>query len=157
MSDTPPNNDEQHLKILSVCYYVSAGFGVMVFILSGLVFLISGSMNAGSLSNMQSLDYIVVSLVLVFLFCPMLVFNVLAGRFIAKRKHRTFTLIVAGLNCLSFSLSTVVGIFTFMTLNRASVKELYEQADDVIVVDSPDSPKPVQSSQPSQSPKSFYN
>ena len=55
--------------------------------------------------------------------------NLLSGLFIRKRKHRVFTLIVAGLNCLQIPFGTTLGVFTFVVICRDSVRELYESSD----------------------------
>jgi ribosomal protein S18 acetylase RimI-like enzyme len=52
--------------------------------------------------------------------------NLLSGWFIQKKRHRLFSLIIAGLNCLHFPFGTVLGVFTFAVLLRDSVRELYE-------------------------------
>ena len=54
------------------------------------------------------------------------ILNILSGFFLRRRKHRMFSLVVAGMNCLHFPLGTVLGVFTFVVLDRESVKELYE-------------------------------
>jgi len=56
--------------------------------------------------------------------------QVLAGRFIAKRKRRTFCMIVAGLNCLNIPMGLILGVFTIIVLVRPSVKLLFEQNAD---------------------------
>jgi len=52
--------------------------------------------------------------------------NLLSGLFLRKRKCRTFSLIVAGINCIQIPLGTVLGVFTFLVLFRESVVEAYE-------------------------------
>lgn len=54
------------------------------------------------------------------------VLNLLAGLYLRARKHRMFSLIVAGLNCIHMPLGTILGIFTIIVLSRDSVRELYE-------------------------------
>lgn len=54
--------------------------------------------------------------------------NVVSGLCIQARRGRVFSLIVAGLNCLFFPFGTVLGVFTFVVLLRASVTEVYEAA-----------------------------
>jgi hypothetical protein len=36
-----------------------------------------------------------------------------------------FSLVIAGVNCASFPLGTLLGVFTFIVLLRASVRSLY--------------------------------
>jgi hypothetical protein len=53
--------------------------------------------------------------------------TVYSGRCIAQRKAKTFSLIMAGLNCLSFPYGTILGVCTFIVLTRNSVRQQYEQ------------------------------
>jgi hypothetical protein len=54
------------------------------------------------------------------------ILNVLSGLFIRARKHRTFSLVVSGINCIHIPLGTILGVFTMIVLLRDSVRELYE-------------------------------
>ena len=51
--------------------------------------------------------------------------NLLSALFLRARRHWTFSLVVAGLNCLYTPLGTVLGIFTIVVLVRDSVRDLY--------------------------------
>jgi hypothetical protein len=50
---------------------------------------------------------------------------VLAGRYLSRRKHYLFCLIMARSECLFFPFGTVLGVFTIMILVRESVKTLF--------------------------------
>jgi len=50
-----------------------------------------------------------------------------AGRFIARRKHYTFCLVMACVECLLMPFGTVLGVFSIWVLNRQSVKGLFGQ------------------------------
>jgi hypothetical protein len=54
------------------------------------------------------------------------ILNVLSGIFLGRRKFRTFSLIVAVINCIHVPLGTVLGVFTIIVLLRPSVREIYE-------------------------------
>ena len=54
------------------------------------------------------------------------VLNLLSGRFIHRRRHRVYSLIVAGLNCMQLPFGTMLGVFTFVVLLRDSVREAYD-------------------------------
>ena len=54
------------------------------------------------------------------------VLNVISGLCIRVRKHRKFSMIVAGINCIHLPLGTVLGVFTIIVLIRDSVRELYD-------------------------------
>jgi hypothetical protein len=51
--------------------------------------------------------------------------NLLSGLFIQRRVHRTFSIVIAALNCLQIPFGTVLGIFTLVVLLRESVWEVY--------------------------------
>ncbi|HTB82542.1 MAG TPA: hypothetical protein VK742_02710 [Candidatus Sulfotelmatobacter sp.] len=53
------------------------------------------------------------------------IMNLVSGLFLRARKNRTFSLVVAGIDCLHLPLGTVLGVFTLVVLSRESVKELY--------------------------------
>lgn len=52
--------------------------------------------------------------------------NFMSGRFIKKRRHKTFSLVVAGINCLQIPFGTVLGVFTIIVLMRPSVQSGYD-------------------------------
>jgi len=54
-------------------------------------------------------------------------FRLLYRGALRKRKHRTFLLVMAALSCLSIPYGTILGIFTFMVLQRPAAKKLFEQ------------------------------
>jgi hypothetical protein len=54
------------------------------------------------------------------------VLNLISGLCLRARKGRTFSLVVAGINCLHIPLGTVLGIFTIVILSRESVREVYD-------------------------------
>jgi hypothetical protein len=53
------------------------------------------------------------------------ILNLISGLCLRARKGRTFSLVVAGLDCLHIPLGMVLGVFTMVVLMRASVRELY--------------------------------
>jgi hypothetical protein len=53
------------------------------------------------------------------------ILTILSGRAITRRKWRMFSLVMAGINCASFPLGTLLGVFTFIVLLRSSVRALY--------------------------------
>ena len=57
------------------------------------------------------------------------VLNVMSGIFLRQRKHRTFSLVVAGINCVHMPVGTVLGVFTIIVLIRQSVLEMYEAVE----------------------------
>ena len=47
------------------------------------------------------------------------------GRFLAKRKHYQFCLVMAGIECAFFPFGTVLGVFTLIMLTQEPVRQLF--------------------------------
>ncbi len=58
------------------------------------------------------------------------ILTILSGKMIGRLKHRTFSLVIAGLNCLSVPFGTALGVCTFIVLLRENVITTYENAGD---------------------------
>ena len=54
-----------------------------------------------------------------------LVLNLFTGLGLLKYRLRPLSFVTAGINCLSFPLGTVLGVFTFIVLGRETVAESY--------------------------------
>ncbi|HRN36869.1 MAG TPA: hypothetical protein PLV70_12705 [Flavobacteriales bacterium] len=52
--------------------------------------------------------------------------NLVSGAMIQKHKGRTFSYVVAALNCLNIPFGLALGIFTFVVLGSQEVQVLYE-------------------------------
>ena len=137
--------DADHLKLLSIFSYVSAGLALL-----GLLFIVFHYMmmhamfsnpaiwqqnSPGMMRRTAGPPFDVQQFFQVFIWfyvafgtwgVAMALLNVVSGVFLGAHKHRTFSLIVAGLNCLRVPLGTVLGVFTFVVLLRESVVALYE-------------------------------
>lgn len=71
--------------------------------------------------------YIVMGVII----CAFAIANFMSARFIKNRKNKTFSFVVAALNCIQMPFGTVLGVFTIIVLMRPSVKSGYE-ANQVI-------------------------
>jgi hypothetical protein len=128
--------DVEHLKLLSIFHFVGAGLALL-----GLLFIFAHFMLFQTLINDPQMwqnqkqapppkeffmifrwFYVFFGLFLV----GSLVLNFLSGIFIRARKHRIFSLVIGGFNCIHFPLGTVLGVFTIIVMVRDSVRELYE-------------------------------
>ena len=143
MADLPPlmrdqrKADADHLRLLAVFHFVVAGLS-----LAGIGFLAlhytfmhvffenpeiwknpkGGGPPPAEFFAIFKWFYAIFGVLLV----TAAVANLLSGLFIRKRKHRIFSLVVAGLDCLQIPFGTVLGVFTFIVLLRDSVREIYE-------------------------------
>lgn len=131
--------DEEHLKMLSLGYLVSAGVSAF-YSLFGLLYVFMGIMMRTTLSTLPQtpanpaqapppafVGWIFTFIGLAFF---LVAIAVSAARFraawcIKHRKWRVFCMVVAGIGCLEFPYGTVLGIFSFLVLGRDSVLELF--------------------------------
>lgn len=127
--------DASHLKLLMVFHYVLAGLSLL-----GLGFLFLHYTFMDLLMNNPEMweesdqrpppeaffdlfqyFYLLMGLMMV----TVALANALSARFIQTRRHRIFSMVVAGLDCLLFPFGTALGIFTFIVLLRDSVESTY--------------------------------
>ena len=128
--------DESHLKLLSILHYVIAGLSLLgIGFLFMHYFMFDMMMNKPEIWEGQDGTppppelfeiFIYFYIVAGFFILAGGLTNFLSARFITQRKNRTFSLIVAGLNCLQFPFGTALGVFTFVVLLRKTVQDTYE-------------------------------
>lgn len=130
--------DSDHIKILSIFHYVMGGllligmlFLVLHYYIMSMLFKNSSDLflqaKGRGLSD-DSMDFIVWFYVFMgLLFFIAAVGNFLSAGYLKQGKHQTFTLIVAGINCLQIPLGTVLGVFTIVVLMRDTVSEHYKR------------------------------
>jgi hypothetical protein len=128
--------DSDHLNLLSIFHFVGAGFAVL-----GILFLLvhfaifhtvfanpkmwesqKGSPPPAEFFSIFKWFYLILGL----WFLGSCALNLISAFCLRARKARTFSLIVAGINCLHMPLGTVLGVFTIIVLIRDSVRQLYE-------------------------------
>ncbi len=129
--------DEEHLKLLSLGYWVSGGFAAMfssfgvmyAFIGLGLGVAASHADGAGKAGEAPPafIGWLLLGIgVAVFLFAVSIaVVKFWTAVCIRRRKSRTFCMVVAGITCLEFPYGTLLGVLTFMVLGRASVARAF--------------------------------
>ena len=137
MVETPPTNqDLEHLRLLSIFHYVVAGLSALfscMFLFHvgiGLAMLLAPEKFAdkqnfhGPPLFLGWLFIILGSLAILFgwTFAGCIA---VAGRFLAKRKHYLFCLVMGGIACLFMPFGTVLGVFTIFVLIRPSVKAMF--------------------------------
>jgi hypothetical protein len=155
------NQDQEHLRLLSIFHYVMAGFACLLPLFSliyiGLgVLELSGKMPAspgarGSGELVTGWLFVGMGSLFFLMGAVGAVLNILAGRALAKRERRNLCLVVACLNCLHMPLGTLLGVFTLIVLARPTVKSAFEEAAAA------GSPYPVPGYPPGTSPFSNQN
>jgi len=140
MHDSPPlpprKADVDHLNLLSILHFVGAGFALL-----GVLFLLMHFSIFYTVFNNPKLwenekqgpppaelfdIFKWFYLVLAIWFITSGILSVLSGLFLRARKHRMFSMVVAGIICVHAPLGTALGVFTIIVLLRDSVRELYE-------------------------------
>jgi hypothetical protein len=128
------NQDQEHLELLSIFHYIVGGIAALfsffpiVYLILGTLFIVAPGRIQGSGSPPPAfLGWIFIilggSIMLVGLAFAVCV--ILTGRYITKRRHYIFCLVIASLNCLFMPFGTILGVFTIVILMRPSVKELF--------------------------------
>jgi len=128
------SQDEDHLKLLSVFHYVMGGLAglfalVPIFhLVIGVFFVLAPEKIVGKGDPPPALFgwfFIIFAGLLIVLGLIFAAFVITAGRFLAKRKHHLFCLVMAGVECICVPFGTVLGVFTIIVLIRESVKQLF--------------------------------
>ena len=131
--------DEEHLKLLSIGYMVSAGMSAF-FSLFGLLYVLMGVMMGTAFSAKTDAAvragqgppaFIgwflgIIGLVIFLLMITLAILKFLTARYIKRRRSRIFCMVVAGISCLGIPYGTLLGVFTFLVLGRDSVRHLFE-------------------------------
>jgi hypothetical protein len=130
--------DEEHLKLLSLGYIISAAI-TGFFALFGLMYISIGAMMIGFITHRPEIAtnggqmppafigwfFGGVGLAFFVFGIALAVAKLYAAICIKSRKSRTFCLVVAGFTCLAIPYGTALGVFTFIVLGRDSVVRLF--------------------------------
>ena len=131
--------DGEHIRVLSVCYYIYAVFNAL-FSLFGLFYAFMGLMIGSAVSSLPAqpnqprppLPASFAALFGVFgfgmfLFLMGLAFLkfMAAGR-LRRRRSRVFCMIVGAVSCIGIPFGTALGVFTLVVLSRKSVLRLFD-------------------------------
>lgn len=130
--------DQEHLRLLALGYYVSAAI-TAVFSLIGLLYAgmgaviglaVSKGAAAASQSGQPPPQFLgwIFGLIGFGLFAFMITMAALkfyTAVCLNQRKSRTFCLVVAAISCLEVPYGTILGVFTFLVLERPSVARLF--------------------------------
>ena len=127
------DQDVEHLKILSILYYVWGGltacfscFG-MFYVVFGLVAVIAGAQHQGGPPPVVGGMFMLIGVIFVVLGGTVGGLTIWVGRCLAQRKRYTLCFVMACVSCLSVPLGTALGVFTIIVLQRPEVKAMFEQ------------------------------
>jgi hypothetical protein len=128
---TMKNNN---LRLLEILHYVYGGIEALGALVVFIIFNVVGAFMSSDFVAQESGDAAPAivggamtgvgwGLSLFILFFAIV--NFISARNIARRKGRTFSMVVAGIDCLSFPIGTALGVFTLIELSKDDVKQLY--------------------------------
>lgn len=127
--------DVDHLNLLSIFHFVGAGFALLgiLFLFGHFALMHYIFMNPELWQNQRGGPppreffsiFIIVYIIGGIWFVISAILNVVSGLFLHARRNRTFSLVVAGINCVHMPLGTLLGVFTIIVLLRPSVRDLY--------------------------------
>ena len=128
------NKDLEHLKWLSIGFYIYAGLTALfacfpIIHLAVGIAMITGQMNEGENPPPPALGWFFVGFASIFILggWAAAIATFLAGRFIKQQKKYTFIFVMAVISCMFAPFGTVLGVFTIIVLLRDSVKALFEE------------------------------
>ena len=125
-----PNKDEEHLKLLMIGHYVLAAKSALmgsipvIHLFLGLVFLLTGGGKSGPPAGVGVL-FILIGLFAIAVGWTMAIAYFTAGRCLSRRSGYRKCRIAAGIGCLFVPFGTVMGILTFLALDRPGVRALF--------------------------------
>jgi hypothetical protein len=133
------NRDREHLRLLAIFHYVTAGlaalfsFFPLLYTIVGVVFIFAarhGTAKPGEELPPEFLGWIfaVIGAVLFVIGIAMAICILIAGRSLAHCKHYSFALVMACIECLFVPFGTILGVFTIVVLSRESVRGLFSPA-----------------------------
>ena len=140
------NQDEDQLRLLSIFHYIVGGLSGL-FALFPILHLVVGIMLLFAPEQFGGPEgqappplfgwmFFIFAGVMITVGLVFATLVLTTGRFIAKRTHHLFCLVIAGVECLFVPFGTVLGVFTIVVLTRDSVKQLFFRREDSAEVQS---------------------
>jgi len=134
------NQDEQHLKVLSICHYVLGGIAAffsslfLVHVAVGIA-VVSGRFDEWGPPAPRDMPpgferligwlFLVVGSATVLFGWSLGTCLIVAGRKLARHRRRMLCLVIAAIECVMMPLGTILGVFTIMVLMRPTVIDLF--------------------------------
>lgn len=129
------NQDEEHLRLLSIFHYVVGGLTALLACFPCIHLAVGIALVSGAISVKPQDEaplllvgtlFIIIPAIIILAGWTLAVTILFAGRFLAQRAHYTYCMTIAGIECIVFPFGTILGVFTIIVLNRASVRGLFQ-------------------------------
>jgi hypothetical protein len=126
------NQDEEHLKLLSIFHYVVGGitglfacFPITYLIMGIFILAVACVDQTEAPLVIMGLIFVFMSLALITLGWTLAVCLIISGRCLTRSRRYKFCFVIACISCLLMPYGTVLGVFTIIVLMRPTVKELF--------------------------------
>jgi hypothetical protein len=130
----PSGQDAEHLHLLSIFHWIVAGISALCSLFPIFHLAMGIAMASGHLPDKEGFTRLMGWFFIFFaggFICFGLVYSVClayAGQCLAKRRNRTYCLVIAAFSCMFFPFGTALGVFTIVVLSRDSVRALFDGA-----------------------------
>jgi len=133
------NQEAEHLRLLAIFHYIVAGIACLVSFIPTIHLAIGIAMVSGVFKSSKEsfpfefMGWFFIVLASLVILCG-LTFSIclfIAGRFLHKRRHYTYCLVMAALACMFMPFGTVLGVFTIILLMKENVKQMFSDAGTV--------------------------
>lgn len=126
--------DSDALRVLAIFHFVVAGMAVLVSLFPAVhlfvgICLVSGAFtDPGDPFVLALVGWLFIILASCWILGGLIFASCLAvaGRMLVKRRGYLFCMVMAGLACMFMPFGTVLGVFTILTLTKASVRALFQ-------------------------------
>jgi len=131
------NKDLQHLKLLSVFYYIVGALiaflscFALIYLIVGIVFVAAPPPSRGEPPPALGWIFIVLSSGVMLLGWTWAVALMFAGWFLGRCRHYLYCLVLGCSTLLFQPLGTILGVFTIIILIRPNVKRLFEAGGQI--------------------------
>jgi hypothetical protein len=126
-----------HVRLLSTFHFVLAGLAVVGSFFPALYVAMGWALLAGTFPGHSGATppppqlgwvFVGIGVVLMLAGFAYAALLLLAGRFLARRRHWTACVVIAAISCAFFPFGTVLGVLTIVTLVKPEVKLAFEGA-----------------------------
>jgi hypothetical protein len=125
------DRDQEHLKILSICWYVMSGIAVLfgtfplIHVGLGLFFVLGGPTGPGGPPPFIGWIFVGIGSLFVLFGWTMAILSFITARSLPKRRRIMICYIAAAIVCAQIPIGTTLGIFTFIVLSRPGIKSSF--------------------------------
>ena len=123
------NQDREHLRLLSIFHYVVGALAGLFACMPVIHLVLGAAMASGAFEGddapmrLFGVAFMVIAGLVILAGWIFAALVILAGRFLARHRHYTFCVVMAGVECIFMPFGTVLGALTLVVLMREGVKE----------------------------------